>query len=238
MKKQFLALTVLFAALYVLPAQDNSNQTAPDAIDGNPVQMTTDSEEHYKKDLEVIERYYAKTWSDLLWFLGVTFGVAFCVIGILMPIMLQKLQYQSNEKELERLKGEYNSLIKKYTEENEKRFREVEDMYFYLHGLTFVTNGDSLKKSGAAPERFLYEYFFAAHNFILSKRGEELSDVIDTITNIINSDNFPSEIAPVYDNLDIYGLYKKLLIVLSYQKESEKCIWFSSLLKEKIKFKH
>jgi len=237
MKRKILSIALILLGTFVF-AQDNSNQTASDTGSGKLVQITSGSEGSYKKDLEVIERYYDKTWSDLLWFLGIASTAAFAVIGVIMPILLQKIQYRNNEKEIKRLKGKYNALINKYTEKNEKRFREIEDMYFFLHGLTFVSDGDSLRKSGAAPERFLYQYFFAAHNFILAKKGEQLYNVIDLISDIVNSDNFPDEILPVYDNLDIYSLYKKLLILLSYQKGDEKCVWFSALLTEKIKFKH
>jgi len=195
----------------------------------------------YERALEFVERYYTNSWNSLLWLLAVAFGV----IGILMPIILQWIQNRNNKKEIklikkeiELIKKENEALLEKKINDVEGKFSKIEKDMYNLQGKTYSTQGNIKLKSDTSQEKLIYYFLQAAYNYCRADNDKNFNYVRRTIEGIVNSDTFPNEIATVDDELNIRGIYDKILDLLEEKNKDGKYSSIISLLKEKVKFKN
>ena len=80
----------------------------------------------YQTALEFVRSFYEQTWTNLIWLLGISFGV----IGIIMPLFLQWLHSRNNKKQIQELKDLSETLMNSKMDELSKNFTILEKTFF------------------------------------------------------------------------------------------------------------
>lgn len=130
--------------------------------------------------INTIHNTYDSNMTTILWFIGIAFGV----IGILVPILIEKFNRKQLRKELkEELLEEFNEKIganiKKINENNKLNFKNFEN---HQNSKRLLTEGILFESVGQHKDS-INIYLRAVLTAVKSKQ----SDIIESITNNIKS---------------------------------------------------
>jgi hypothetical protein len=189
----------------------------------------------YQTALDFVRSYYEQTWTNLIWLLGIAFGV----IGIILPLFFQWLQSQNNKKQMQEINKFSKDLLKNQLDELNKKFSVLQNDMFFVQGCMYVNQGNLLMKTENdenAVTKILHSFLYAAHCFLIADREENLRAVIKTIIDIVTSQNFPQNIKPVFEGFDAREIYDLTVALFNSKNNNGKYTTIIQILKEKIKF--
>ncbi|MDR1147527.1 MAG: hypothetical protein LBK66_02735 [Spirochaetaceae bacterium] len=185
--------------------------------------------------LDFIKSYYEQTWNNLIWLLGIAFGV----IGIIMPLFIQWIQSINNKKQMQELDNSSKKLLDSKVDELNKRFSVMQNDLFFLQGCMYVTQGNLLIKTENGEyvvTKIIHSFLYAAYCFLTSGREENLRAVIKILIDIVTSQNFPREIKPNFEGFDAREIYDITISLFDEKNNNGKYSTIIQILKEKIKF--
>jgi hypothetical protein len=204
--------------------------------------------------VEFVKYYYDHTWNNLLWLLGIAFGL----IGIVIPLVMQWIQSRNNQEQIKELNENYkilhdtkindlknifNEKINELNinfEKNKGKFDIMEKDMFFIQGCMYITQGNILMKSemgDTAATKILHSFLYAAFCFLTSEREENLKFVIKTLIDIMNSKDFPQLIPAKDYGIDAREIYDMTIYLLDKKNYNGKYTTIINLLKERIHFK-
>jgi RNAse (barnase) inhibitor barstar len=189
----------------------------------------------YQTALDFIKAYYEQTWNNLVWLLGIAFGV----IGVLMPLFIQWIQSMNNKKQMQELDNSLKKLFDSRVDELNKRFSVMQIDLFFIQGCMYVTQGNLLMKTENGEytvTKILHSFLYAAYCFLMSEREENLRAVIKTLIDIVTSKNFPQEIKSNFEGFDTREIYDITISLFDKKNSDGKYSRIIQILREKIKF--
>jgi hypothetical protein len=189
----------------------------------------------YQTALDFVKSYYEQTWNNLIWLLGIAFGV----IGVIIPVFFQWIQSISNKKQMQELSNSSEKLLDSKVDELNKKFSVMRNDLFFVQGCMYVTQGNLLMKtenSEYAATKILHSFLYAAYCFLMAEREENLRAVIKTLIDIITSQNFPRKIEPIFEGFDAREIYDITISLFNNKNNNGKYSTIIQILKEKIKF--